>query len=193
MHGTEDKPTDGGYYERHHILPKSLGGSDAPSNLVYVSGRVHFIAHWLLYKWHKNTAMATAFYGMCDLNRRPERFKPSSRKYELAKAAFSTHNHMKTAEHRERASKCAIDQWSDSTSRAAILVNLMPMFDDKNHPMYMKGKTGDAHPRSKAVQTPYGRFGSVRAAGKALGVNHPEISKYCKSSDPKYSEYFYTE
>jgi hypothetical protein len=39
-----------GYYERHHILPKSLGGDDDPDNLVYLTAREHFICHWLLTK-----------------------------------------------------------------------------------------------------------------------------------------------
>lgn len=37
-------------YERHHVLPKSLGGSDEPENLVYITAREHFICHWLLTK-----------------------------------------------------------------------------------------------------------------------------------------------
>jgi NUMOD3 motif len=37
-------------YERHHIFPKSLGGSDNESNLIYITAREHFICHWLLTK-----------------------------------------------------------------------------------------------------------------------------------------------
>ena len=36
------------YVERHHILPTSLGGTDEPSNLVYLPHRHHYIAHRLL-------------------------------------------------------------------------------------------------------------------------------------------------
>lgn len=38
------------YTEVHHIVPRSLGGSDAPENLVRLTYREHFIAHWLLTK-----------------------------------------------------------------------------------------------------------------------------------------------
>jgi hypothetical protein len=38
------------YFERHHIQPKSLGGSDEPSNLVRLTYREHFLVHWLLTK-----------------------------------------------------------------------------------------------------------------------------------------------
>lgn len=39
-----------GGYEIHHILPKSMGGSDDENNLVKLTYREHFIAHRLLFK-----------------------------------------------------------------------------------------------------------------------------------------------
>lgn len=39
-----------GYYEIHHILPKSLGGNDLNNNLVKLTAREHFICHLLLTK-----------------------------------------------------------------------------------------------------------------------------------------------
>jgi len=39
-----------GYTETHHIIPKSLGGSNAKDNLVKLTAREHFVAHWLLTK-----------------------------------------------------------------------------------------------------------------------------------------------
>jgi hypothetical protein len=38
------------YTEVHHVMPRSLGGSDDSSNLVRLTYREHFIAHWLLTK-----------------------------------------------------------------------------------------------------------------------------------------------
>ena len=42
------------YFESHHILPKSLGGSDKVYNRVLLTPREHFICHYLLVKIHKN-------------------------------------------------------------------------------------------------------------------------------------------
>lgn len=39
-----------GYVEKHHIIPRSCGGTDDISNLVSLTGREHFICHWLLTK-----------------------------------------------------------------------------------------------------------------------------------------------
>lgn len=39
-----------GYYENHHIIPKSLGGSDKKDNIAKLTAREHFICHVLLSK-----------------------------------------------------------------------------------------------------------------------------------------------
>lgn len=39
-----------GVHERHHIVPRSLGGSNEKSNIVCLTYREHFLAHWLLIK-----------------------------------------------------------------------------------------------------------------------------------------------
>lgn len=41
-----------GYVERHHIIPRCLGGSDDESNLVALTAREHFICHALLAKMY---------------------------------------------------------------------------------------------------------------------------------------------
>jgi DNA-directed RNA polymerase subunit RPC12/RpoP len=43
------------YKESHHIVPKSLGGTNDPSNLVDLTAREHYIAHILLAKIHGGT------------------------------------------------------------------------------------------------------------------------------------------
>lgn len=41
------------YTESHHIIPKSLGGNDDPTNITKLTAREHFICHWLLTKIHR--------------------------------------------------------------------------------------------------------------------------------------------
>jgi hypothetical protein len=40
------------YYERHHIIPSSFGGSDEDENLIYLTYEEHYFAHLLLAKIH---------------------------------------------------------------------------------------------------------------------------------------------
>lgn len=44
------------YGEKHHILPKCLGGNDEKENIVKLTFREHFICHWLLCKLHPNNS-----------------------------------------------------------------------------------------------------------------------------------------
>ena len=50
-----------GYKERHHIIPKCMGGSDDPENLVDLTPEEHYLAHLLLVKIHpKNRRLIRA-------------------------------------------------------------------------------------------------------------------------------------
>jgi hypothetical protein len=39
-----------GYFEKHHIVPRCMGGTDEPDNLVRLTAEEHFVAHLLLVK-----------------------------------------------------------------------------------------------------------------------------------------------
>lgn len=53
------------YFEKHHIVPRCLGGSNDKENLVLLTGREHFVAHLLLIKIHpKNHKLRYALNAM---------------------------------------------------------------------------------------------------------------------------------
>lgn len=55
-----------GYYEKHHIIPKCVGGSDEDDNFVLLTAREHYLAHMLLWKIHPNEdKLVMAAYLMC--------------------------------------------------------------------------------------------------------------------------------
>lgn len=49
------------YYERHHVIPKYMGGSNDSLNIVKLTAREHFLAHWLLWKIYNDRKSALAF------------------------------------------------------------------------------------------------------------------------------------
>lgn len=54
-----------GYSERHHIIPRCLGGSNAKTNLVRLTAEEHFVAHQLLVKLHPgHLGLVSAVYAM---------------------------------------------------------------------------------------------------------------------------------
>jgi hypothetical protein len=83
-----------GYTERHHIIPRSLGGSDLSSNLVNLTAREHFVCHWLLTKMVADKKhqyqMWNAIGSMIDrTNPYQKRYVGHSRKFELIRAQLS--------------------------------------------------------------------------------------------------------
>jgi len=82
----------GVYYEKHHILPKCLNGSNDKDNLVLLTAKEHFICHKLLTKIYPHSnGISFAYYAMVYF---PSKFrkdvlKISSRDYALAKELFS--------------------------------------------------------------------------------------------------------
>lgn len=79
------------YSEKHHIIPKSLGGSNGPENLVNLSAREHYICHRLLVKMTSGISkrkMSRAFWAMCVLDKTHSRHIPNSRVFQLAKEEY---------------------------------------------------------------------------------------------------------
>jgi len=71
-----------GYKEKHHILPRCLGGKDNQENLVELTAREHFIVHMLLCKFTKGEAkrsMLYAFHAMSYYKKDGRDYKINSR------------------------------------------------------------------------------------------------------------------
>lgn len=105
------------YSENHHIIPRSLGGTDDLSNIVNLSAREHFICHVLLTKCttgHYKHKMLYAANMMSQISRDYQiRYVPSSRLYEMIKKEFSKmHSNRLTGrklsdDHKEKISKAS--------------------------------------------------------------------------------------
>ncbi|HMS90605.1 MAG TPA: NUMOD3 domain-containing DNA-binding protein [Candidatus Absconditabacterales bacterium] len=111
------------YFERHHIIPKCLGGSNEKSNLVLLTAREHFLCHWILYRLHPtNSKLLFAFKMMCDVQNRERmnRFVPSSRIVAEAREAFSTliRTLPKTEETKQKISKANLGRiWTEEARK----------------------------------------------------------------------------
>lgn len=76
-----------GYVEKHHIIPRSLGGLDIDSNIAILTGREHFICHYLLTKCTTGVAYHKMIYA-CQGMRRSRNYQDryiNSRLYEVIK------------------------------------------------------------------------------------------------------------
>jgi hypothetical protein len=76
------------YYEKHHIIPKSMGGSNENINLVLLTAKEHYIVHRLLTRiYPDNRSILTAFHFMVH-GQQGQRMYLSSRVYAEARELF---------------------------------------------------------------------------------------------------------
>jgi hypothetical protein len=79
------------YKERHHIIPKCIGGNNNTDNLVYLTAREHFICHLLLVKMVDGkfkSKLSYALWSMTNVKNKPQavnRYKVNSKMYEHIK------------------------------------------------------------------------------------------------------------
>ena len=78
------------YVERHHIVPRCLGGSNAKSNIVELTGREHFVAHMLLARIHGKGLWQAAAMMKNKSSVQPGRVT-TSRLYETARKSWADH------------------------------------------------------------------------------------------------------
>jgi len=81
------------YLEKHHIVPRSIGGSNEKGNIVLLTTREHFICHRLLVKitknnpaWHKK--MIYALWWMVKTRNNMNNNKITSRTYCIARKLY---------------------------------------------------------------------------------------------------------
>lgn len=76
------------YKEKHHILPKCLGGSNDKNNLVELTAREHFLCHMLLCEIHPNEIKLTQALWLMIIGKgrkNHQQYKISSKTYERLK------------------------------------------------------------------------------------------------------------
>jgi hypothetical protein len=82
-----------GYTEKHHIIPRSMGGTNKKDNLVALTGREHFICHLLLAKMTQGldrSKMVLAVFKLMGKGKREHtNIIKSSRSYEKLKTELS--------------------------------------------------------------------------------------------------------
>jgi hypothetical protein len=77
--------TDNTYYENHHIIPKSLGGTNRVLNLVLLTAKEHFIVHLLLVKMVQDPDV----YRMLNAVRRFKNTVRNSNEFNILKSFLS--------------------------------------------------------------------------------------------------------
>jgi hypothetical protein len=107
-----------GYKEKHHIIPKCLGGDNSKKNLVELTAREHFLCHRLLCEvYPNNEKLLWALWLMAigkQKRKNTEPYKVSSREYERVKLIFVEKQKQKKVpqEHKDKVSKANSEEVS---------------------------------------------------------------------------------
>lgn len=74
-------------FEIHHYIPKSVGGTDDPANLVYLTPREHYTAHHILARLFGAGIFSFSFYRMSqpDQGNTGRSYTVTARQYETAR------------------------------------------------------------------------------------------------------------
>lgn len=152
-----------GYTEKHHILPRSLGGSDDKENIVELSAREHYICHLLLTKMYEYGSseyfkMLNAYiimsFGKSDNHKR--NYKINSRCYEKLRIEYSKYKSLtQTGNMNSQYGTCWITNGIDERKV------------DKNHQI----ETGWKYGRTKLPTKPRKRNYVKRDCNKYLNFN----------------------
>jgi hypothetical protein len=86
-----DKKFFDGYFERHHIIPLCMHGTNDKSNLVLLTAREHYLCHYILMKIHNNDLILYAFQSMQMKSKTTKHryVSLSSKQYEILKNKMS--------------------------------------------------------------------------------------------------------
>lgn len=131
---SENRKKENEYCELHHIVPKSLGGSNKEENLVLLTPEEHFKAHYLLWKFSNTKEMQDALWLMVIMSKNgKEKLTPK----EYAKLRIEAGNKIKKVKEKKEGNKrkvycLELDKEFNSLVEATIFVT-----GDKKHSNYI--------------------------------------------------------
>ena len=175
---------DGNYYERHHILPKSLFPlwEKEKRNLVLLTAREHFFCHQLLEKIYPNSNMFLALWFLANDGQNKY---CSSREYQKLKERYAL-----SPVHKENSIKATKESWNDPDKRA---IRIEKIKDARSKQVNLAwGKRSDESKRNisdgtkRAMQDPELRKYLSEVAKAAM--NRPEIKKARSDGGKKVGE-----
>ena len=162
---------EGEYYEKHHIIPRCMGGNDSIENLVTLTAREHYVAHWLLAKMHKeNWKLKFAFFQMSKMNKKNSRVI-TSHQFNRAKKYLS-----------EGAKQRAIEYNPGRTPQARIKAKTRMLTDNPN-------KGGATNHTSRPIEVLYEsgnieKFEYAKALTDLKGICYSTVKYMIKKSTP---------
>lgn len=164
------------YYESHHIKPRWLGGSDDENNLVLLTAREHYLAHYLLFLHYRDRSSSAAFMIMntsCNMNYRDSKKYAEVREFQ-SKKMMGDNNPSKRIEVRKKISEKVSGAKNGMYGRKG---KLNPFFG-KKHTKEFLDRTRKL--QGTAIEYNGVRYDSLNQAEKETGISSYRLKKIGK-------------
>lgn len=155
------------YHERHHVVPKCMGGTNDKDNLIDLYAKEHFIAHKLLAKENPdNYSLVYAWSCMAfSKTKEQKRYELTPEEYEEAKKALS---------------KAMTGKVMSDEAKAKLSKKTKERLQDKtNHPMYGTHRYGEDNPF-------YGKHHTEESKKK---MSESTVGSYAGENNPMYGKH----
>jgi 5-methylcytosine-specific restriction endonuclease McrA len=196
-----------GYTEKHHIIPKSLGGSNAASNIVALSAREHFVCHMLLVRMLEGPMKHKMAFALNRLTH-SGKVTVTPRTYAIAKEMMSQASvslwtterkealaerqraRWKDDEYRQKMARVIKDLWSDPEKRKQRGADLTKIWSDPDRRQKQSEvqKALGPNPLKSLPGGKNGMYGRVRTdeekqkirEGRAKRTNEQDLISYSR-------------
>lgn len=148
------------YLEKHHILPRSLGGNDNRENIIKLTPKEHYFAHLLLAKIHGGKMYAALRFMSEPNSKSAKGFIVSSRSYDRARRLYVEYCKVSRSGKLNGNFK---KKWSES-AREKSSKRMKGKYGDDKNPMFGK-KLTEEH-KSKISQAVLGKRKGVSFSDK---------------------------
>lgn len=183
------------YHERHHIVPKCLGGTNEENNLIDLFAREHFEAHRLLALENpENNGLQYAWWNMCQIqgNDGQDRYIPTAEEFEQARKICSKlssernfgENHPMFGLHHSEQTK----EKMSKAHKGQMTGEKNPMFGkhhdkewkDRNSKMMKERHRNTPHPMGKKVICDGVMFQNIAECAKVYGQDRTTMSRWLR-------------
>ena len=160
-----------GYTERHHVVPKCMGGDDSEENLVHLTPEEHYVAHQLLVKMYPDShklLYAARAMTMLDIHEKRTKNKEygwlKRRKREIDSARMKGNQ-----------LTLGVEPWNKGKK-----------WDKETRKKMSQAKLGVKRPdiakmKQKAVIIDGVTYASCRNAAKELGIHYNTVTQWIKT------------
>lgn len=202
-----ENPTKNSYKERHHILPSSMFPDYKKEkwNIISLSARQHFIAHWMLWKAFRNKEMTCAFWFMYRSSSKTEHRYNNASIYEKIKESISKNQSVMMKErwknenfressikkrsevqkknwndheYREKLSKSQKIKWDDEERKKTQSLNTKELW--KNENFREKQKWTDERRLKDSINRSKNMYVITKASGEMIETH--SLKKYAKEN-----------